>query len=139
MSTRTATTDLVRVGQRHLWFLLLSSALGCSHEGYRCQEGLNERILPPHSQTGVRERDGDIREDHSSAPVGPVSNRPDDDEVGWKPAPQAAKETGQEAAGESRAGLGQSKPPNESTPQQQEPKPPLVVAGGGYHPPHKQR
>jgi outer membrane protein TolC len=51
--------------------------------------------------------------------VGPVSNRPDGDEADWKPAPRAAKETAQEAAGGSRAGLGQLKPPNESTPQQQ--------------------
>jgi hypothetical protein len=74
---------LLQVGQRLLFFMLLSSTLGCSHEGYRCQEGLNERILPPHSQTVVRERDRDIREEHSSAPVGPVSIRPDGDEGEW--------------------------------------------------------
>ncbi|HEV3339448.1 MAG TPA: TolC family protein [Pirellulales bacterium] len=100
----TATTDLLRAGQRLLWFLLLSSTLGCSHERYSSQEGLAERILPPLTI--------DLREEHSA--VGPVSNRPDGHEAGWKPAPQAAKETAQGAAGASRDGPGQPKPVNDA-------------------------
>jgi outer membrane protein len=59
MPTSTAATDLLRAGQRLLWFLLLSSTLACSHERYGCQEGLTERILPPLNIA--------IHEEHASA------------------------------------------------------------------------
>src|SRR5438445_821485 len=56
MPTRTAATDLLRVGRRLLWFVFLSATLGCSHERYRCQEGLTERILPPVNIDSPEER-----------------------------------------------------------------------------------
>src|SRR5947209_2099995 len=59
MPARAATTDLPQVGQRLLWFLLLSSALGCCHEPCGCHEGLIERILPP--------LDFAVRDEHPSA------------------------------------------------------------------------
>src|SRR6266436_6094704 len=55
-----AAIDLLRAGQSLLWFLLLISLLGCSHEPCRCEASLNERILPPLTI--------DIREEHR--PVG---------------------------------------------------------------------
>src|SRR5437660_508939 len=71
MPSCTATTDLLRAGQRLLWFLMLSFTFGCSHERYRCKEGLSERILAPLTT--------DIHEEHAT--VGPVSNRPDGHEA----------------------------------------------------------
>jgi outer membrane protein len=59
MSTRAPTTDLLRAGQRLLWFLLLGSTFGCGHEWYTCANGLTDRILPPLNT--------DIREEHSVA------------------------------------------------------------------------
>src|SRR6266481_5058814 len=104
MRMPTATTDLLRAGQRLLWFLWLSSTLGCSHERYSSQEDLAERILPPLTI--------DLGEEHP--PVGPVSNRPDGHEAGWKAAPQGARETAPGAAGASRDGPGQPKPANDA-------------------------
>ncbi|HEV3082816.1 MAG TPA: TolC family protein, partial [Gemmataceae bacterium] len=102
MPMPTATPDLLRAGQRLLWFLLLSSTLGCSHERHSSQEGLAERILPPLTI--------DLREEHPA--VGPVSNRPDGHEAGPKPAPQG--ETAPGTAGASRDGPGQPKPANDA-------------------------
>src|SRR5260370_29959305 len=47
MSTITDTARLHRVGLSLVWFLLLSSALGCSHARYSCLDSLDQRILAP--------------------------------------------------------------------------------------------
>jgi outer membrane protein TolC len=47
LATLTTTSGRVRIRLTLLGFLLLHSALGCSHEDYSCQDSLTQRILPP--------------------------------------------------------------------------------------------
>jgi outer membrane protein len=47
MPTSKAAIESVRAASRLLWPLLMTAALGCSHQGYGYPNGLDERILAP--------------------------------------------------------------------------------------------